>query len=141
MTNLSPNSAKLSKNEHIKVESNYLRGTIDESLADESTGSIGASDAQLTKFHGTYLQDNRDLRKQLIKERKEKAFSFMIRIRVPGGVCTPKQWLGIDHIATKYGDGSLKLTTRQAFQLYGVLKRNLKPVSYTHLTLPTRDLV
>ena len=126
MTNLSPNSAKLSKNEHIKVESNYLRGTIDESLADESTGSIGASDAQLTKFHGTYLQDNRDLRKQLIKERKEKAFSFMIRIRVPGGVCTPKQWLGIDHIATKYGDGSLKLTTRQAFQLYGVLKRNLK---------------
>ena len=126
MRNLSPNSAKLSKNEHIKVESNYLRGTIDESLADESTGSIGASDAQLTKFHGTYLQDNRDLRKQLIKERKEKAFSFMIRIRVPGGVCTPKQWLGIDHIATKYGDGSLKLTTRQAFQLYGVLKRNLK---------------
>lgn len=126
MTNLSPNSAKLSKNEHIKVESNYLRGTIDESLADESTGSIGASDAQLTKFHGTYLQDNRDLRKQLIKERKEKAFSFMIRIRVPGGVCTPKQWLGIDHIATKYGDGSLKLTTRQAFQLYGVLKSNLK---------------
>ena len=101
MRNLSPNSAKLSKNEHIKVESNYLRGTIDESLADESTGSIGASDAQLTKFHGTYLQDNRDLRKQLIKERKEKAFSFMIRIRVPGGVCTPKQWLGIDHIATK----------------------------------------
>ena len=119
-------SKKLSKNEGIKEQSNFLRGTILDGLSDSSTGSISADDAQLTKFHGTYLQDNRDQRVALIKEKKEKAFSFMIRIRVPGGVCTPKQWLGIDELCDKFGDHSLKLTTRQAFQLYGVVKKNLK---------------
>ncbi len=117
---------RLSKNESIKEESDFLRGTIAEGLADDSTGSISSTDAQLTKFHGTYLQDNRDERKALLKERKEKAFSFMIRVRVPGGVCTPAQWLGIDELSDKFADGTLKLTTRQAFQLHGVLKRNLK---------------
>ncbi len=117
---------RLSKNESIKEESDFLRGTIAESLADDSTGAIPANDAQLTKFHGTYLQDDRDKRKELLKERKEKAFSFMIRIRVPGGVCTRAQWLGIDELSDKFADGTLKLTTRQAFQLHGVLKGNLK---------------
>ena len=74
-------SKKLSKNELIKEKSDFLRGTILEGLADSSTGSISADDAQLTKFHGTYLQDNRDKRAELIKEKKEKAFSFMIRVR------------------------------------------------------------
>ena len=119
-------SKKLSKNEGIKEQSNFLRGTILDGLSDSSTTSISADDAQLTKFHGTYLQDNRDQRAALIKEKKEKAFSFMIRVRVPGGVCTPKQWLGIDELCDKFGDHSLKLTTRQAFQLYGVVKKNLK---------------
>lgn len=119
-------SKKLSKNEGIKEQSNFLRGTILEGLADDSTGSISANDAQLTKFHGTYLQDNRDQRAALLKEKKEKAFSFMIRVRVPGGVCTPKQWIGIDALCDKFGDNSLKLTTRQAFQLYGVVKKDLK---------------
>lgn len=117
---------KLSANEGIKDTSDFLRGTISESLTDNSTGSISPSDAQLTKFHGTYMQDDRDKRASLIKEKKEKAFSFMIRIRVPGGVCTPKQWLGIDELSDKFANGTLKLTTRQAFQLYGVLKVNLK---------------
>jgi len=117
---------KLSANEGIKERSDFLRGTILESLSDDSTGAISADDAQLTKFHGTYMQDDRDLRASLIKEKKEKAYSFMIRVRVPGGVCTPAQWLGIDKLADKFGESSLKLTTRQAFQLYGVLKRNLK---------------
>mgnify|MGYP002052860520 FL=1 len=117
---------KLSANEGIKVNSDFLRGTIAESLLDESTGNIPASDAQLTKFHGTYIQDDRDKRMALIKEKKEKAFSFMIRIRVPGGVCTSKQWQGIDDLSDKFADGTLKLTTRQAFQLHGVLKHNLK---------------
>ena len=111
---------KLSANEKIKVESDFLRGTIIDSLADNSTGSIPASDAQLTKFHGTYLQDDRDKRASLLKEKKGKAFSFMIRIRVPGGVCTPKQWLGIDELSDKFADGTSKLTTRQAFQLHGI---------------------
>jgi sulfite reductase (NADPH) hemoprotein beta-component len=117
---------KLSTNEGIKENSDFLRGTISESLLDDSTGSIPASDAQLTKFHGTYLQDDRDKRMSLIKEKKEKAFSFMIRVRVPGGVCTPEQWIGIDDLSDKFADGTLKLTTRQAFQLHGILKRNLK---------------
>ena len=117
---------KLSANEGIKENSDFLRGTISKSLLDDSTGSIPASDAQLTKFHGTYLQDDRDKRMALIKEKKEKAFSFMIRVRVPGGVCTPKQWIGIDDLSDKFADGTLKLTTRQAFQLHGILKRNLK---------------
>ena len=117
---------KLSANEGIKENSDFLRGTISESLLDDSIGSIPASDAQLTKFHGTYLQDDRDKRMSLIKEKKEKAFSFMIRVRVPGGVCTPKQWIGIDDLSDKFADGTLKLTTRQAFQLHGILKRNLK---------------
>ena len=117
---------KLSANEGIKERSNFLRGTISESLSDDSTGSISAEDAQLTKFHGTYMQDDRDIRASLIKEKKEKAYSFMIRVRVPGGVCTPSQWIGIDKLADKFGESTLKLTTRQAFQLYGVLKRNLK---------------
>lgn len=117
---------RLSANEGIKDASDFLRGTISESLTDNSTGSIPPSDSQLTKFHGTYLQDDRDKRASLIKEKKEKAFSFMIRIRVPGGVCTSKQWLGIDELSDKFADGTLKLTTRQAFQLYGVLKVNLK---------------
>jgi len=117
---------KLSKNESIKEESDYLRGTIAESLSDTSTGAISPNDSQLTKFHGTYLQDDRDKRSALIKEKKEKAFSFMIRVRVPGGVCTPAQWIGINRLSDEFADGTLKLTTRQAFQLHGVLKGNLK---------------
>ena len=117
---------KLSKNESIKENSDFLRGTILESLTDTSTGAISSDDAQLTKFHGTYLQDDRDKRKELVKEKKEKAFSFMIRVRVPGGVCTSEQWLGIDGLSDKFADGTLKLTTRQAFQLHGVLKLDLK---------------
>jgi sulfite reductase (NADPH) hemoprotein beta-component len=117
---------KLSKNESIKEESDYLRGTIAESLSDTTTGAISPNDSQLTKFHGTYLQDDRDKRSALIKEKKEKAFSFMIRVRVPGGVCTPDQWIGINRLSDEFADGTLKLTTRQAFQLHGVLKGNLK---------------
>ena len=118
---------KLSKNESIKEDSHFLRGTILEGLADSSTGAITADDAQLTKFHGTYLQDDRDLRRELLKQKQEKAFSFMIRVRVPGGVCTPKQWIAIDKLADSHANGTLKLTTRQAFQLHGVLKGKLRP--------------
>jgi sulfite reductase (NADPH) hemoprotein beta-component len=116
----------LSKNEHIKEASRFLRGTILEGLADTSTGAISEDDTQLLKFHGTYQQDDRDLRSERRKLKLEKAFSFMIRVRVPGGVCTPAQWLQMDHLADTYANGTLKLTTRQAFQVHGVLKTNLK---------------
>ena len=117
---------KRSRNEHIKEESNYLRGTIREGLADVSTGSIAEDDTQLTKFHGTYMQDDRDVRGERAKKKLEKAFSFMIRVRVPGGLTTPAQWLALDKIAGDYANGTLRLTTRQAFQYHGVIKSNLK---------------
>ncbi|MFZ9936032.1 MAG: NADPH-dependent assimilatory sulfite reductase hemoprotein subunit [Luteolibacter sp.] len=117
---------KLSANEGIKIASNYLRGTIAEGLADVSTGSLSADDQQLLKFHGTYQQDDRDLRAERRKHKLEKAYSFMIRVRVPGGVATPAQWLEVDRMATQFANGSIKLTTRQAFQLHGVIKSNLK---------------
>ena len=88
------NPKKLAANEGLKERSNFLRGTILEGLADNSTGAISADDAQLTKFHGTYMQDDRDKRAALIKEKKSR-FSFMIRVRVPGGVCTRNSGLGL----------------------------------------------
>ncbi len=117
---------KRSRNELIKENSRFLRGTIAEGLADVATGSISEDDSQLTKFHGTYLQDDRDLRPERAKKKLEKAFSFMIRVRVPAGVVTPKQWLALDAIAGTYANGTLRLTTRQAFQFHGVIKSNMK---------------
>lgn len=117
---------KLAKNEPLKESSNFLRGTILEGLSDLSTGAISDEDTQLTKFHGIYQQDDRDIRLERRKQKLEKAFSFMIRVRVPGGVCTPQQWLEMDRLATDYANHTLKLTTRQAFQFHGVLKSNLK---------------
>jgi sulfite reductase (NADPH) hemoprotein beta-component len=126
-TTAAPPAKERSKNEFIKEASHYLRGTILEGLADTSTGAISEDDTQLLKFHGSYQQDDRDLRNERRKQKLEKAFIFMIRVRVPGGVCTPAQWLEIDRIADQHANGTIKLTTRQAFQLHGILKAHLKP--------------
>lgn len=117
---------KLAHNEYLKIESNYLRGTLAEGLADVSTGGLTEDEQQLLKFHGCYLQDDRDLRAGRRKHKLEKAFSFLIRVRVPGGVATPAQWIQMDDLATDYANGTIKLTTRQAFQLHGVIKTQLK---------------
>jgi sulfite reductase (NADPH) hemoprotein beta-component len=114
-------------NEDMKIQSNYLRGTIAEGLRDESTGAISASDQQLTKFHGTYMQDDRDLRDERKAQGLEPAYSFMIRCRLPGGVSTPDQWLRMDAIANELGNETMKLTTRQTFQFHGVVKKKLRP--------------
>lgn len=124
----SQSAPQLHKNEGIKTRSDYLRGTILESLADVSTGSIAADDQQLTKFHGLYQQDDRDVRAQRRKHKLDKAFSFLARICLPGGVCTPEQWMIVDELANYCAFNTLKLTTRQAFQLHGILKGNLKDV-------------
>jgi sulfite reductase (NADPH) hemoprotein beta-component len=116
----------VSKNEGIKEASRYLRGTIADGLRQAITGAISEDDAQLTKFHGTYLQDDRDLRPERRKKKLEQAYSFMVRVRVPGGVCTPAQWLALNRVASDYANGTLRLTTRQAFQFHGVIKSNLK---------------
>jgi sulfite reductase (NADPH) hemoprotein beta-component len=114
------------KNEIIKENSRLLRGTIAEGLADVVTGAISEDDQQLTKFHGTYLQDDRDVRPERAKKMLEKAYSFMIRVRLPGGVTTSKQWLALDAIAGTYANHTLRLTTRQTFQFHGVIKSNMK---------------
>ncbi|KAJ5636368.1 Sulfite reductase subunit beta [Penicillium longicatenatum] len=113
-------------NEDMKIQSNYLRGTIAEGLLDQTTGAISASDQQLTKFHGTYMQDDRDIREERKAQGLEPAYSFMIRCRLPGGVATPKQWLQMDAISSSHGNETMKLTTRQTFQFHGVIKSKLR---------------
>jgi sulfite reductase (NADPH) hemoprotein beta-component len=117
---------EVSRNERIKEASDYLRGTLAEGLREEITGAIVEDDAQLVKFHGMYLQDDRDLRPERARKKMEKAFSFMIRVRIPGGVLNPQQWLALDEVARVYGNGTMRLTTRQTVQLHGVIKSNLK---------------
>jgi len=112
--------------EGIKSRSNYLRGTLLQSLEDSATGALAEDDTQLSKFHGFYQQDDRDHREERRRQMLEPDHSFMIRARVPGGICTPKQWLAMDEIAGTWANGTIRLTTRQAFQLHGVIKRNLK---------------
>jgi len=119
-------SDKLHANEGIKTRSNYLRGTIADGMSDLSTGGLASDDLQLIKFHGFYQQDDRDIRAGRRKNKLEPAYSFMIRIRVPGGAATSEQYLEMDRLAGQYGNGTMKLTTRQAFQFHGVIKTNLK---------------
>ncbi len=117
---------ELSEVEKLKYDSNYLRGTLVESLANPITGSIAPGDTQISKFHGMYQQFDRDLEKERKRQKLEPAYSFLIRVRIPGGVVTPKQWLQMDDLSEQYANHTLKLTTRQAFQLHGVIKTNLK---------------
>lgn len=115
-----------SPNETLKAASNYLRGNIAREIADISTGAITDDSAQLTKFHGLYIQDDRDLRKERTRLKQEKAYGFMLRVRLPGGRCTPEQYLLIDRMGDEVASGTLRLTTRQTFQFHGVAKGNLK---------------
>jgi sulfite reductase (NADPH) hemoprotein beta-component len=115
-----------SANERIKSESRFLRGTIADGLTRGETGSLADDDQQLTKFHGIYLQDDRDLRPERGRQKMEKAFIFMARLRVPGGVLTPQQWLAAERVARERGNGTLRLTTRQTIQFHGIIKSNLR---------------
>ena len=121
-----PSPKPSNPNEPLKAESHFLRGTIAQDMADTSTGAISEPNSQLTKFHGLYLQDDRDLRIALKKAGKEKAFAFMLRVRLPGGRATPQQWLVLDKLADDVASPSLRLTTRQTFQFHGILKGNVR---------------
>ncbi|WHY74577.1 assimilatory sulfite reductase (NADPH) hemoprotein subunit [Fictibacillus enclensis] len=112
--------------ERIKEESNYLRGTLKEVMLDRISSGIPDDDNRLMKHHGSYLQDDRDLRTERQKQKLEPAYQFMLRVRLPGGVATPSQWLTMDQLGNQYGNGTLKLTTRQTFQMHGILKWNMK---------------
>ncbi|ULU23138.1 assimilatory sulfite reductase (NADPH) hemoprotein subunit [Dyella terrae] len=116
----------LSDFEHIKAASRQLRGTIAEGLRDPVTNAISDDDNKLLKFHGSYQQDDRDVREERRKQKLEPAYSFMLRARLPSGVVTPAQWLVFDRLAREHANGTLRITTRQTFQWHGIIKQRLK---------------
>jgi sulfite reductase (NADPH) hemoprotein beta-component len=118
---------KLSPVEAIKTASDGLRGTLRQSLGDEITGAVREADHALIKFHGMYEQDDRDLRTERTEQKLDKLYSFMVRLRIPGGIVTAEQWIAAHHIAGAYSTGVIKITTRQTIQLHGILKNNIKP--------------
>jgi sulfite reductase (NADPH) hemoprotein beta-component len=118
---------KLSPIEAIKTKSKGLRGTLQESLTDEITGAVREQDHALIKFHGMYEQDDRDLREERAAKKLDKLYSFMIRLRIPGGLMTADQWIAAHHVAGQYSTGIIKITTRQTIQLHGILKYQIKP--------------
>jgi sulfite reductase (NADPH) hemoprotein beta-component len=125
-------NAKLSVNERIKGESNFLRGTIANDLNDAVTGGFTSDNFQLIRFHGMYQQDDRDFRNERTKQKLEPLHNVMLRARMPGGIITPSQWLAIDKFAQENSlYGSIRLTTRQTFQFHGVLKPNIKLMHQT----------
>ncbi|WP_434583300.1 assimilatory sulfite reductase (NADPH) hemoprotein subunit [Klebsiella sp. B345] len=120
---------KLADAERLKVESNYLRGTIAEDLNDSLTGGFNGDNFLLIRFHGMYQQDDRDIRAERAAQKLEPRHAMLLRCRLPGGVITTKQWQAIDKFAadnTIYG--SIRLTNRQTFQFHGILKKHVKPV-------------
>ncbi len=123
---------KQADNERLKAESDFLRGTIVEDLADRMTGGFTPDNYQLIRTHGMYQQDDRDFRAERQKQKLEPMHNVMLRARMPGGIIKPDQWLAIDKFAedkTEYG--SIRLTTRQTFQFHGVLKPNIKLMHQT----------
>ena len=129
------NEKKLSPVEKIKTSSDGLRGTLKESLQDEFTGSLREDDQSLIKFHGLYQQDDRDKREERSAKKMEWLYSFMIRLRLPGGFLTPEQWIGLHHVAGEHSTGVIKITTRQTVQLHGIVKSHIKPTIQAFNTL------
>lgn len=118
---------KLSAIEKIKTESRGLRGSIVESLQDELTGAIREDDQALIKFHGMYQQDDRDRREERAAKKLDRLYSFMIRLRLPGGFLKPEQWVATHDIAGEHSTGVIKITSRQTVQLHGLIKSHIKP--------------
>lgn len=112
--------------ETFKEDSDYLRGSLVKSFIDPLTGAITEADTQLIKFHGAYQQDDRDQRLRRQEKKLEPAYSFMIRMRMPGGELTSDQWKKVDQISNTYGNETIKLSSRQAVQFHGIIKFDLK---------------
>lgn len=123
---MSTDTPKLSPVEKIKVESDFLKGTIDTEIADP-VDHFDKNNLQLLKFHGTYQQDDRDLRLAAKKTGGGKAYSMMVRLRIPGGRITSDQMLSMLDMCEELGTSTLKITSRQTLQMHGVVKDNLKP--------------
>jgi len=125
----------LSPVERIKMASDGLRGSLKESLQDQLTGALYEDDQSLVKFHGMYQQDDRDRREERSAKKLEWLYSYMIRLRLPGGFLTSEQWEGLHHIAGEHSTGVIKITTRQTVQLHGILKSHIKPTIKAFNTL------
>lgn len=123
---MSTDAPKLSPLESIKESSNYLKGTIGEEIA-EPIDHFDKSNIQLLKFHGTYQQDNRDERAAAKKSGGGKAYSMMVRLRIPGGRIASDQMLSMLDLCEELGNTTLKITSRQTIQLHGIVKDNLRP--------------
>ncbi|CDX39888.1 sulfite reductase, beta subunit, NAD(P)-binding, heme-binding [Mesorhizobium plurifarium] len=117
---------RLGPDEAMKANSDQLRGTIAAGLVEELTAAVPGNDIKLMKFHGLYQQDDRDIRDERRRQKLEPAYTFMARVRLPGGVCSPSQWLKLDELGRAYAGNTLRLTTRQTFQLHRVRKQNLR---------------
>ncbi len=123
---MSDDLKKLSRNEEIKAQSRFLRGTLAEALDEQAFGSVTEDDGQLIKFHGVYLQDDRDLRPERAKRLMDRAYMFMARVRIPGGLLSARQYLMLDKVASERGNNTLRITTRQTIQFHGIIKSNLR---------------
>lgn len=123
---MSKDKNKPNKVEITKVNSQLLRGTIHETLNDSAKDCFAEDDLQLLKFHGSYQQDDRDLRKPRRAEGLGKAYSYMLRITLPAGQITNQQYLDLDRMADEFANGTIRITTRQAIQFHGVLKGDLR---------------
>jgi len=126
-TDVSQSLDKLGPDETLKHNSDYLRGHIASDLLDRITGGVTFESNKLMKFHGIYQQDDRDIRDERRRQKLEPALTFMVRVRLPGGVCTPEQWLKIDELAQAHGGNTIRLTTRQTFQFHWIVKEDIKP--------------
>ncbi|MBS0590610.1 MAG: assimilatory sulfite reductase (NADPH) hemoprotein subunit [Proteobacteria bacterium] len=125
MTDSHGNTNNLSPAERLKLDSRFLRGSIAQGLAARHTGAISEDDGKLLKFHGSYQQDDRDVREERRQQKLEPDYSFMVRVRLPGGVLSPRQWLELDALS-RYGNAGLRITTRQTFQYHGVRKEDMR---------------
>ncbi len=117
---------QLSRNEDIKARSDFLRGTLVEELGQQALGGLTEDGGQLVKFHGMYVQDDRDLRPERAKRKLDRAYSFMARLRIPAGVLTPRQYIALDRIADERANGTIRVTTRQTVQFHGIIKSNVR---------------
>jgi sulfite reductase (NADPH) hemoprotein beta-component len=122
-----PNLGPLSSTERIKMASDSLRGTLAESMKNEVTGNLYEDDVALVRFHGMYVQDDRDRREERAAKKLERLYSFMIRLRLTGGFLSAENWINLHNVAGEYSTGVIKITTRQTIQLHGILKSYVKP--------------
>ncbi len=118
---------KLSAIEKVKTGSDGLRGSIVDSLQDEITGAIREDDQAVIKFHGMYQQDDRDRRAERADKKLDRLYTYMIRLRLPGGFLTAENWIAVNNIAGKNSTGIIKITTRQTIQLHGLVKSKIRP--------------